>query len=126
MGAFLESASQGTRLVPESMSHEQRNPIKPLPTARAGVPPRRCPKRAQPPVILRVRAGRQPINPTGLRGHTHLADQGHRASGPALLPNTFLLYQASAQFSHVGIPQAPHLPCRVITECRRQSFKHPS
>lgn len=47
MGAFLESASQGTRLVPESMSHEESNPIKQSssPHSRGGVPPRHLPRR---------------------------------------------------------------------------------
>lgn len=61
MGAFLESASQGTRLVPESMSHEESNPIKQSssPHSRGGVPPRAfAPKGgAQPLVILRVGMG---------------------------------------------------------------------
>lgn len=57
MGAFQESASQETRLVPERMSHEQSNGIEALPLAGQGVPPRLCPKGAQPRVLRRVRTG---------------------------------------------------------------------
>lgn len=55
-GAFLENASQGTRLVPESVSHELSNPMEPpSPGQRRRCLQGTCPKRLQLPIVLRVR-----------------------------------------------------------------------
>lgn len=57
-GAFLESASRGTRLVPEVMTHEGSNPIKQLsPIQGKGCLPGACRRGAQPLVVLRVGMG---------------------------------------------------------------------
>lgn len=120
MGAFQESASQGTRLVPERMSHEQSNGMEPLPLARAGSASRALSQRGTASSAPQSQDG-QLVNPTGRRGHTRLQTWG-RAS--ALLPSTFLLYQARAQDSHVGRPQP--LPHPGPMESSHASARHPT
>lgn len=122
MGAFLESASRGTRLVPESMSHEHRNLIKPFSPARAGVPPRRCPKGRS--LLSSSESGRQAAR----QPHKTQRTQSFGRSGAPCLrtcpaPQHLSALRGQCPVFPRGNSPGPHLPCRVITECRCRSFR---
>lgn len=125
------------------MTHEGSNPIKqPSPIQGKGCLPGACPPRGAASCRPQSWDGhgdpsshlgldlRPPVNPTGPRGRGHWADRGPSSGlgkvilgyrAPAQPLDTFLLCEANAQISHMGIPQVslplPPTPCGVITVC---------
>lgn len=150
MGAFLESASQGTRLVPESMSHEQSNAMEPLPQPHPGqrAPPRCLPPRGAASCHPQKQDGpgdpasypcldlRQPVNPTGPRGEPAVQMGGPAQDLPKSRNDTesqhgfltpFCSSRPMPRFPTRESPRPPHppppAPCGVISAYGCQSSR---